>query len=28
MGGDYAPQEIVKGAIEGARREGIGIVLV
>ena len=28
MGGDYAPQEIVKGAIEGAKREGIGIILV
>ncbi|MCD6599657.1 MAG: phosphate acyltransferase PlsX [Dehalococcoidia bacterium] len=28
MGGDYAPQEIVKGAIEGARKEGIEIILV
>jgi len=28
MGGDHAPQEIVKGAIEGAKREGIEIILV
>ena len=28
MGGDYAPREIVKGAIEGAKKEGIGIILV
>jgi len=28
MGGDYAPREIVKGAIEGAKREGIEVILV
>jgi phosphate acyltransferase len=28
MGGDYAPREIVRGAIEGANKEGIGIILV
>jgi hypothetical protein len=28
MGGDDAPREIVKGAIEAAREYGIGIVLV
>jgi len=28
MGGDYAPREIVKGAIEGAKKEGIEIILV
>jgi len=28
MGGDYAPQEIVKGAIDAARGDGIEIILV
>lgn len=28
MGGDYAPQEIVKGAVEAAREFGLDIVLV
>ena len=28
MGGDYAPEEIVKGAVAGAREHGVGIVLV
>jgi len=28
MGGDYAPQEIVKGAIQAARGDGIEIILV
>ncbi len=28
MGGDYAPQEIVKGAIETAREDGIELILV
>lgn len=28
MGGDYAPQEIVKGAVTGAREYGVDIILV
>ncbi len=28
MGGDHAPQEIVKGAVDAAREYGVGIVLV
>ena len=28
MGGDYAPAEIVKGAIEGAKRHGVKVLLV
>jgi len=28
MGGDYAPQEIVKGAVEGAKEYGVDIILV
>jgi phosphate acyltransferase len=28
MGGDYAPYEIVKGAIEGAKRYGVKVLLV
>lgn len=28
MGGDYAPQETVKGAVEAARRYGVAILLV
>ena len=28
MGGDYAPQEIVKGAVEAARAYKVDIVLV
>jgi glycerol-3-phosphate acyltransferase PlsX len=28
MGGDYAPQEVVKGAIAGARETGMGLYLV
>lgn len=28
MGGDFAPEEIVAGAIAGARRSGIGLLLV
>jgi phosphate acyltransferase len=28
MGGDYAPQEIVKGALQSAREDGIEIILV
>ena len=28
MGGDYAPQEIVKGAIRAAGSDGIEIILV
>ena len=27
MGGDYAPQEVVKGAVAGAREHGVGIIL-
>ena len=27
MGGDYAPVEIVKGAVLGAREHGVGIIL-
>ncbi len=27
MGGDYAPQEIVKGAVEAAREHGVSIIL-
>jgi len=28
MGGDYAPQEIVKGALQAAREDGIAVILV
>ena len=28
MGGDYAPQEIVKGAVMGAEEHGVDIILV
>src|SRR5512136_2360589 len=28
MGGDFAPEEIVKGAVSGAKQYGTGIVLV
>lgn len=28
MGGDYAPEEIVKGAVIAAREYGVGIILV
>jgi phosphate acyltransferase len=28
MGGDYAPSEIIKGAVSGAREYGIGLLLV
>jgi len=28
MGGDYAPAEIIKGAVDGARRYGVGLILV
>ncbi len=28
MGGDYAPLEIVKGAVEAADRHGISVILV
>ena len=28
MGGDYAPREIVQGAVEGAREHNIEVVLV
>jgi phosphate acyltransferase len=28
MGGDYAPGEIVKGAVNGAREHGVGLLLV
>jgi len=28
MGGDYAPEEIVKGSIIGARKYEVGIILV
>lgn len=28
MGGDYAPQEIVAGAVQGARTQGVAILLV
>ncbi len=28
MGGDYAPEEIIKGAVLGAREHGVGIILV
>ena len=28
MGGDYAPQEIVKGAVMGAKEHGVDIILV
>jgi len=28
MGGDFAPAEIVKGAVRGAREHGVGIILV
>lgn len=28
MGGDYAPEEIIKGSILGAREYGVGIILV
>jgi len=28
MGGDYAPQEIVKGAVEGSRLHGVKVLLV
>ncbi|MFC1919957.1 phosphate acyltransferase, partial [Chloroflexota bacterium] len=28
MGGDFAPEEIVKGSVSGAREHGVGIILV
>jgi glycerol-3-phosphate acyltransferase PlsX len=28
MGGDYAPEEIIKGAVTGARQNGVGVILV
>jgi glycerol-3-phosphate acyltransferase PlsX len=28
MGGDFAPEEVVKGAVEGARQHMVGIILV
>ncbi|MFP3975171.1 MAG: phosphate acyltransferase PlsX [Chloroflexota bacterium] len=28
MGGDYAPEDIVRGAVEGAREYGVGVCLV
>lgn len=28
MGGDYAPQEIVKGAVDAANSDGIEVILV
>ena len=28
MGGDYAPEEIVKGAVIGAKEHGTGLILV
>ncbi len=28
MGGDFAPEEIIKGAILGAREYGVGVILV
>ena len=28
MGGDFAPEEVVRGAVEAARQEGVGIILV
>lgn len=28
MGGDYAPADVVKGAVKGARESGLGIILV
>jgi phosphate acyltransferase len=28
MGGDYAPSEIIKGAVEGAKRYGVSLLLV
>ncbi len=28
MGGDFAPEEIIKGAVLGAREHGIGVILV
>jgi len=28
MGGDFAPEEIIKGAVLGAREHGVGIILV
>ncbi|MFH0914595.1 MAG: phosphate acyltransferase PlsX [Chloroflexota bacterium] len=28
MGGDFAPEEIVKGSVTGAREHGVGIILV
>ena len=27
MGGDFAPEEIVKGSVAGAREHGVGIIL-
>jgi glycerol-3-phosphate acyltransferase PlsX len=28
MGGDFAPEEIIKGSVSGAREHGVGIILV
>ena len=28
MGGDYAPAEVVRGAVAGARENGVQVVLV
>jgi len=28
MGGDFAPAEIIKGAVNGAKEYGVGVVLV
>jgi glycerol-3-phosphate acyltransferase PlsX len=28
MGGDYAPEEVIKGAVAGARKYGVGVILV
>lgn len=28
MGGDYAPEEVVKGALQGVREHGVGVILV
>ena len=28
MGGDFAPDEIIKGSVLGAREHGVGIIVV
>ena len=28
MGGDFAPEEVVKGSVSGAREHEVGIILV